>query len=36
MEPVGLFDDIDGLHIGDNVFSGNVISHAAAAINLGD
>ena len=38
LRPLGMliYDDIDGLHIGSNVFSGNVVDHAATAINLGD
>lgn len=38
LRPVGIaiYDDFDGLHIGQNVFSGNVVSNSAAAINLSD
>jgi hypothetical protein len=38
MDPLGIriFDDFDGLHIGENTFSGNVVRQAAVAINLGD
>jgi hypothetical protein len=38
LRPLGIniYDDLDGLHIGHNVFSGNVVSHSAAAISLGD
>ena len=38
LRPLGIiiFDDVDGLHIGQNVFSGNVVSHAAVGITLGD
>jgi hypothetical protein len=38
LRPLGMviYDDVDGLHIGRNVFAGNVVSHSAAAINLGD
>ena len=38
LRPLGIniYDDIDGLHIGTNVFSRNEVSHTAAAINLGD
>jgi hypothetical protein len=38
LRPLGIniHDDLDGLHIGHNVFSGNLVSHSAAAINLGD
>jgi hypothetical protein len=37
LRPLGLviYDDIEGLHIGTNVFSGNVISEANVAIALG-
>jgi hypothetical protein len=37
LRPLGLriYDDIDGLHIGTNVFSRNVISNANVAIELG-
>jgi hypothetical protein len=36
LRPLGMniFDDPSGLHVGRNVFSGNVIEGAAAAINL--
>ena len=33
---INIYDDPDGLHIGQNIFSENVVSHSAAAINLGD
>ena len=38
LRPLGvrIFDDLDGLHVGTNVFSGNEVSGAAVAINLGD
>lgn len=38
LRPLGIniYDDMDGLHIGQNIFSGNVVSHSAAAISLGD
>lgn len=38
LRPLGImiFDDMEGLHIGSNVFARNVVSHAAVAINLGD
>ena len=38
LRPLGIniYDDPDGLHIGQNIFSENVVSHSAAAINLGD
>jgi hypothetical protein len=38
LRPLGIniYDDLDGLHIGQNVFSGNVVSQSAAAISLGD
>ena len=38
LRPLGIniYDDPDGLHIGQNVFSGNEVSHSAAAISLGD
>jgi hypothetical protein len=38
LRPIGMrvYDDVDGLHIGNNRFSGNVITRAAAAINLAD
>ena len=38
LRPLGIniYDDLDGLHIGHNVFSGNVVSHSAAGISLGD
>lgn len=38
LRPLGIniYDDLEGLHIGTNVFSGNEVSHAAVAINLAD
>jgi hypothetical protein len=38
LRPLGLpvYDDDDGLHIGKQVFAGNVVNHPAAAINLED
>ena len=38
LRPLGIniYDDADGLHIGQNIFSGNVVSHSAVAISLGD
>lgn len=38
LRPLGIniYDDLDGLHVGTNVFSQNHVSRAAAAINLGD
>jgi len=38
LRPLGIniYDDFAGLHIGTNIFSGNEVSHAAVAINLGD
>lgn len=38
LRPLGIniYDDPLGLHIGQNTFSGNQISHSAVAINLGD
>ena len=33
---INIYDDPDGLHIGQNIFSENVVSHSAVAINLGD
>jgi hypothetical protein len=38
LRPLGIkiHDGPDGLHIGQNVFSGNVVSRSAAAISLGD
>ncbi len=38
LRPLGIkiYDDYHGLHIGQNVFSGNVVTGAAAVINLGD
>jgi hypothetical protein len=38
LRPLGIniYDDFAGLHIGTNLFSGNEVSHAAVAINLGD
>jgi hypothetical protein len=38
LRPLGIniYDDPLGLHIGQNIFSGNHISHSAVAINLGD
>jgi hypothetical protein len=38
LRPLGIkiHDDVDGLHIGQNVFSGNVVKASAASINLGD
>jgi hypothetical protein len=37
LRPLGIniYDDVEGLHIGSNLFSGNVVSRAATAINLG-
>ncbi len=37
LRPIGInvFDDAQGLHIGENFFRGNRISNAAAAISLG-
>jgi hypothetical protein len=38
LRPLGMliYDDVDGLHIGQNRFTGNVVTRAAAAINLAD
>jgi hypothetical protein len=38
LRPLGIniYDDLDGLHVGQNVFSGNVVRQSAAAISLGD
>lgn len=38
LRPVGIniYDDVSGLHIGGNTFVGNVVSHSAVGINLGD
>lgn len=38
LRPLGIhiYDDSDGLHIGQNIFSENVVSHSAVAISLGD
>ncbi len=38
LRPLGLpvYDDDDGLHIGKQVFAGNVVNHPAVAINLED
>ena len=37
LRPLGMniYDDVNGLHIGGNAFSGNEIRNAATAINLG-
>jgi hypothetical protein len=37
LRPIGIniFDDVSGLHIGTNLFSGNVVKGAGVAINLG-
>lgn len=36
LRPLGInvFDDIAGLHVGNNVFSGNTLEHIGTAINL--
>ncbi|HBH03556.1 MAG: hypothetical protein A2W08_16060 [Candidatus Rokubacteria bacterium RBG_16_73_20] len=38
LRPLGIniYDDADGLHIGQNTFSGNVVSRSAVAISLAD
>jgi len=38
LRPLGItiYDDADGLHIGQNVFSGNVVDRSAVAISLAD
>ena len=38
LRPLGIniYDDPSGLHIGQNIFSGNEVRHSAVAINLGD
>jgi hypothetical protein len=38
LRPLGItiYDDADGLHIGQNILAGNVVSHSAVAISLGD
>jgi len=38
LRPLGIniYDDPDGLHIGQNTFAGNRVSGSAAAISLGD
>jgi hypothetical protein len=36
LRPLGIniYDDLSGLHVGNNLFSGNVVQGAAVAINL--
>jgi hypothetical protein len=31
---INIYDDLSGLHVGNNLFSGNVVERAAVAINL--
>jgi hypothetical protein len=37
LRPLGIniYDDLTGLHVGNNLFAGNVVEGAAVAINLG-